>query len=115
MEASQKLPVCRHCAKEFAPGATWRGANYCRALYLLPFIRGKPKSSAWELSQLAQLSYSDTTRAMLKLRDFRLVDYTTEEDGERIRYRYTIKEDQQAVDRFLSALDNATRDISYAW
>lgn len=91
-------PKCSHCGREFAPGQTWHGSNFCRAAHLLPIIAANPGISTWELSQKAGMPYADTNRAVLKARDWNVLDFVAEErpqGGQ--RYRYTAKDGWQAV------------------
>ena len=109
MESIASFPRCPHCERTLAPGACWTGANYCRGFYLYPVIKANPGLTAWELSQAANLAYSDTTRGLLKLRDYGVLDFVAEErDGGGQRYRYTVKPDGEGLPRFLLALRRAT-------
>ena len=109
MEKSGNFPRCPHCQRLFEPGTTWKGANYCRGLFLLKVIGEYPGLSAWELSQKAKMAYGDTTRGLLKLRDFDLLTFEAEErDGGGQRYRYWSNGESAPIHRFMAALARAT-------
>ena len=82
---------CPHCARQFSPGTHWPGANFCRALFLLPYIEEHPGLSAWELSQATGMMYGDVTGALQKARERGAVLYTEEgrEQGG-VRFRYHV-------------------------
>jgi hypothetical protein len=103
---SQSPPACPSCGRACEPGATWKGANYCRGLILLRFIEDKPGLSAWELSQISSVPYTDATRGLAKLRDYQAVDTVMEErsGGDGFRYRYWPTDNPDAHQRFLEAL-----------
>ncbi len=105
MKITALYPSCPHCGRLFEPGAIWTGANYCRGLYLYPIIGQNPNLTAWELSQIANLTYPDTTRGLQKLRNFGALDFVAEErDGRGQRYRYTIKPNGEGLQHFKQAL-----------
>lgn len=104
------FPFCPHCGREFAPGASWHGANFCKGLYLLPIIGSHPGASSWELSQVANIPYGDTQKGLLKLRDFQAVEYVAEEkDGGGQRFRYHLSQDKTAIRRFMDAVNATVR------
>jgi hypothetical protein len=96
-------PTCPSCKRECTPYASWPGANYCRGRVLLPWIARQPGLSAWELAQASGLSYEDTQRALIKLRQGGLVLTASEPraQGDGFRYRYTLSDDQDAFEGFL--------------
>jgi hypothetical protein len=86
---AQEGPACPSCGRVSEPGTTWKGANYCRGLVLLRVIGDKPGLSAWELSQISHLPYTDATRGLAKLREYGVVSIETEERAQGgMRYRY---------------------------
>lgn len=106
METRGKFPNCPHCSRQFTPGSYWTGANYCRGIYLLNWIHQHPGLSAWELSQLAHIPYTDTTRALLKLRDWGLLVHTVEDrQGGGQRFRYECSNNAEALQNFQAALN----------
>jgi hypothetical protein len=58
---ARKRAFCPSCRRICEPGITWEGANYCRGLILLRFIKEKPGFSGWELFQASGILYTDTT------------------------------------------------------
>ena len=96
-------PACSYCGREFRPGDSWNGSNYCKAAYLLPLIESNPGVSSWELAQLAGMGFPETTRAVQKARDWGLVEFEAEDrtNGGQ-RYRYTVKPEwKTAVDAWI--------------
>lgn len=89
---------CPDCGREFAPGATWPSANFCRAAFLLPIIAESPNLSAWELSQRTGMPYRATVKALEKAREWGALQWDSEprEDGDGVRYRYSVIPGQKA-------------------
>lgn len=84
-----RYPVCPSCGRVCAPGATWKGANYCRGLILLRFIEDEPGLSGWELAQVSSMPYPETVRGLEKLREWGVVATESEDrDQGGFRYRY---------------------------
>jgi hypothetical protein len=79
---------CPSCNRAFTPGDTWKGANYCRGLFLLGVIEKNPGLSAWELSEFTSMSMTDAQRGLAKLRDFKVVGYESEPRDEEGSFRY---------------------------
>lgn len=103
-------PACPSCGRMFRPALSWKGANYCRGLYLLRFIEDEPGLSAWTLSQRAGLAYEDTTRGLTKLRAHALVTTEEQERGAGgIRYLYYPAHDLEQRLRFMETLRVAER------
>lgn len=93
VDSENRFPRCRGCGREFAPGAFWTAANYCRVAYLLPIIAERPGISAWELSQAAAMDYPTVTKAMTKAREMfaDAVQWEPEaRDKGGVRYRFTV-------------------------
>jgi hypothetical protein len=102
---THKKAACPSCGRACELGATWKGANYCRGLVLLQVINDNPGLSAWELSQISGVPYTDATRGLAKLREFKVVSTESEERLEGgIRYRYYPANDSVALDRFIATL-----------
>ena len=100
-----EYPVCPSCGSTCAPGATWKGANYCRGLVLLRFIDETPGLSGWELSQASGIPHADTTRGLAKLKEYGVVATESEDRIEGgFRYRYYPSDDTVAHERFLTTL-----------
>jgi DNA-binding IclR family transcriptional regulator len=98
-------PSCPSCGRQCEPGVTWKGANYCRGLILLRFIEDQPGLSGWELSQLSSVPYSDATRGLSKLREWKLVRPDSEDRGDgTIRYRYWPINDSGLRARFMEVV-----------
>ena len=98
-------PTCPSCGRVCTPGSTWKGANYCRGLILLTFIRDKPGLTTWELSQASGNPYTDSSRGLAKLREFSVVSNESEERIQGgVRYRYWPSDDDDAHERFLATL-----------
>ena len=91
MSTVRAKPQCPSCRREFVQGVTWKGSNYCRALYFMDFIviDGNEGMSGWELSEATGLAYQDTVRGLSKAREWKVVDARPEvKDGGGVRYRY---------------------------
>ena len=106
MVQTKIYPSCSHCQKEFRPGDFWAGANYCRGLYLFEtLLRATTPKTTWELCQETGMPYADANRAMLKLRDFKMVEFTEEErPGGGRRFRYTPVVDKMVFAAFAAKL-----------
>lgn len=90
MVVSATYPVCEYCKREFRPGESWTGVNFCRAVHLVKILLGHPGLSTWELAQEGGILYSEASKAMLKARDWGMVSYEEEEreaGGKRYRYK----------------------------
>ena len=99
------IPACPGCGRVCTPGSTWKGANYCRGLILLSFIKATPGLTGWELSQASGVPYTDTTRGLAKLKEYGVVSTESEDRIEGgVRYRYWPGGDDNAHDRFLETL-----------
>ena len=95
---TNSYPNCSHCGKTFTPGETWVNANYCRAVFLISFIKEHPNLSTWELSQATGMLYSDAVKGMGKAREWGLVICIAENrDSSGIRYRYEIAEGAEGI------------------
>ena len=98
-------PTCPSCRRVCEPGATWKGANYCRGLVLLGFIKDTPGATGWELSQASGVPYTDTTRGLAKVKEYGVVNTESEDRIEGgFRYHYWPSDDDAAHERFLGAL-----------
>ena len=98
-------PTCPSCGRVCEPGATWKGANYCRGLILLGLIKDTPGLTGWELSQASGLPYPDATRGLTKLREYSVVSTESEERIQGgVRYRYWPSGDTTAHELFLETL-----------
>jgi hypothetical protein len=98
MVAKVLPPRCSRCNKAFQLGATWHGANYCRAAFLLAVIAANPGLSTWELSQVSGIAYQDASRALLRAREAGAVDLTVEEREQGgTRYRYVVSVEWEDV------------------
>jgi hypothetical protein len=91
--------ACPSCGRNLLAAASWHGANWCRAAYLVKYIRDHAGSSTWELSQATGLGYDQTLKGMTKARELLAVKWTSEERGvdEGFRYRYFVDEACQPV------------------
>ena len=99
-------PSCGHLIGLEGDGD--HGVNYCRGLFLLPFIAANPGLSGWELAQLSGLPYASAVRGTQKLRDGQAALVEPEErDQGGIRFRYYPVE-AAAITRFRAAHDVAT-------
>ena len=100
-------PTCPSCGRVFLSGATWQGANYCRGLVLLTFIKNTPGLSAWELSQASGIPYEDAKKGLAKLREYDAVTTEREDiEGDQFRYRYSTGS-ISGRQRFLHAMSHA--------
>jgi hypothetical protein len=98
-------PRCPSCGRPCAPGASWTGSNFCRGLILLDFVAKNPGQSAWELSLRSGIAYVETSRALLKLREYNLVTFEAEERAQGgQRYRYYPANNQPDLERFQAAV-----------
>ena len=95
----KQYPKCeRHCKRTFAPGGTWRGANYCRLVYILAHIDANPGVTTAEIAQLTGMTYGDVTKAMAKGREremFRLEPEERDQGG--LRYHYYLPRDYSDI------------------
>ena len=102
---STTQPRCPSCGRECEAGRTWRGANYCRGLALLRFIEDEPGLSGWELSQKSGVPYTDATRGLAKLREYRVVHTeSVERTKGGIRYHYWPVDDVATRQKFVEAV-----------
>jgi hypothetical protein len=102
---TQKSPECPSCSRVFKPGISWAGANFCRGAALLRFIDAEPGLSAWELSRISGIPYTDTTRGLAKLREYEAV--TVEAEGREaggFRYRRWPTDKPEGRESFLAVL-----------
>ena len=98
-------PACPSCNRFCKPGATWKGANYCRGLILLGFIKDQPGLTGWKLSQASGMPYPDTTRGLAKLKEYGVVSTESEDRIEGgFRYRYWPSGDDDAHERYMETL-----------
>ncbi|KKK66157.1 hypothetical protein LCGC14_2966910 [marine sediment metagenome] len=98
MITQKTYPQCAYCKREFQPGTTWSGANYCRAAHLLAYLEEYPGSTTWEMAKATGMPYAAAQKAVLKARDWDLVAHVAEERGAGgERFRYTVVEGYQAV------------------
>ena len=105
--ATFPAPACPSCGRVFQSGMSWAGANFCRGLLLLAFIKNTPGLSAWELSQTSEIPYDDAKKGLDKLRDYDAVSTEREElEGDRFRYRYSTGS-MCTHQRFLDAMSRA--------
>ena len=91
----RQLPVtdenaaCPVCHRRLRPESAWHGVNYCRALYLFPWIKHHDGASAWELAAISGLGYAQASKALIKLRSVEAVQAVPEgRDLGGFRYRY---------------------------
>ena len=75
---------------------------------MLDFIQDTPSLSAAELSQVTGIPYKETTRALLRLREYDLLTTTPEDRGDgSFRYRYEFNGDLEARQHFVEATRKA--------
>lgn len=102
---TQKWPACPSCERVCEPGATWKGANFCRGVILLRCIDDEPGLSAWELARLSGMGYNDASRGLSKLREYGAITVEAEErEAGGFRYRYWSADNPADRERFLAAL-----------
>lgn len=96
---TQIYPSCQHCGRTFTPGQTWLNANFCRAVFLIEFLKDNPDLTTWELSKQTGMLYSDTLKGMQKAREWGLVICAPEEraGSNGIRYRYKVAEEANGI------------------
>lgn len=95
---SSKYPQCNVCHKTFAPGATWKSANFCRAAYLLEYIAEHPGLTAWELHLQTNIGYRYVGKGLMKARDYNTLTWVEEEREQGgVRYRYSVTPQWAAV------------------
>ncbi len=105
-----KNPSCPSCEQSLDADGI-QGVNYCRALFLLPFIEAAPGLTGWELSQRSGLSYGATVRGTQRLRDRDAVVAEAEDrDQGGIRFRY-FPAAADAITKFQVIHDAATRRL----
>ena len=95
---TQVYPVCPQCGRAFEPGAAWHGSNFCKARFLIEYVRGFPGKTAWEISQDSGMLYDDVAKGLTKGRALGL--FLTESEERRqggVRYRYWVGERSQEV------------------
>jgi predicted transcriptional regulator len=72
---------------------------------LLNFIEDQPGLTGWELSEKTGIPYTDATKGLAKLREFRAVRTESEErETGGFRYRYRPIDDFQAHAAFVEAV-----------
>lgn len=88
--------ACPVCNRDLYVDQYWAGINACRGLALLPWVETHPNMTAWELSKLSGMAYSQVSKGMAKLRDMEAVNYESEDrEVGGIRYRYSPSEDHK--------------------
>lgn len=88
---------CPHCSLVLRPESNWPQVNYCRGLTLLPWIEQRPGLSAWELSQVSGMGYSQVSKGVAKLRALEIIRGEPEQrEVGGFRYRYYVWPDHAA-------------------
>ena len=101
-----KMLACPSCHREFSPGVSWHGSNWCRVAVLIPVMEKQDGLSAYEIASLSGMNYRIAAKALEKLRELDLFEYRAESrESGGIRYRYYRRPDhEQRKSRFLMLL-----------
>jgi len=101
--------VCPSCGRGFQPGVSWQGSNWCKARYVVDWVKASPGSSGYELSKASGFPYADVVKALEKARLLNLMRTETEtREAGGFRYRYWPHDDH---DERVAAFDVQLRGL----